>query len=686
MSDADKTNLLLLFDRPQEPVFVPKGDKKTSFDVPQSYLADRYKPIGVELFNRFGEESGEKIPVKEISLPNLGEILDLGRNENFSLFIPKHRKLAGRLIDIFLGMRNIDDLQSVAVYARDRVNPYLFNYALSVAILHRPDTQSLDLPSFIQSFPDKYVDSKVFARAREEANIVPAGSREPIEIPRDFTASDLEEEHRLAYFREDLGINLHHWHWHLVYPFEAAREIVNKNRRGELFYYMHQQIIARYNLERLCNKLNRVVRWTDWKAPIEEAYFPKLDSLVASRAWPARVSNQVIRNLNREVDQIKQDVDDLIRWRDRIYAAIHSGFAQDERGGQIELTENEGIDILGNMVESSILSPNRTFYGDMHNMGHVFISYIHDPDHRHLESFGVMGDSATAMRDPIFYRWHAYIDDLFQEYKATLPRYEVAQLNYPNVTVTEVQVSSQGGKPNVLNKFWQQSDVDLSRGMDFQPRGSVFARFTHMQHQPFQYTIKVNNQNDGQKMGTCRIFLGPKTDERGNPWLFRDQKHLFIELDKFVVTLKQGQNTITRNSSQSSVTIPFGRTFRNLDLNRPQGGDELSQFNFCGCGWPDHMLLPRGSPEGFQCQLFVMISNYENDRVNQNTDGLCNDAASYCGIKDKLYPDRRSMGYPFDRMPRNGVDTLQQFLTPNMLVQDCIIRFNNRVVRPGARN
>lgn len=74
-------------------------------------------------------------------------------------------------------MRSVDDLQSLAVYARDRVNPYLFNYCLSVAILHRPDTQHLDIPTFIQSFPDKYVDSKVFTRAREEATIVPDGSR-----------------------------------------------------------------------------------------------------------------------------------------------------------------------------------------------------------------------------------------------------------------------------------------------------------------------------------------------------------------------------------------------------------------------------------------------------------------------------------------------------------------------------
>lgn len=67
----------------------------------------------------------------------------------------------------------------------------------------------------------------------------------PIEIPRDYTASDLDEEHRVAYWREDIGINLHHWHWHLVYPFETDIRIVNKDRRGELFYYMHHQIQAR---------------------------------------------------------------------------------------------------------------------------------------------------------------------------------------------------------------------------------------------------------------------------------------------------------------------------------------------------------------------------------------------------------------------------------------------------------
>lgn len=72
----------------------------------------------------------------------------------------------------FTGVRNTEDLKSVAVYARDRVNPYLFNYALSVALLHRPDTRELDVPSFMTTFPDKFVDGTVLQQVREEAEIV----------------------------------------------------------------------------------------------------------------------------------------------------------------------------------------------------------------------------------------------------------------------------------------------------------------------------------------------------------------------------------------------------------------------------------------------------------------------------------------------------------------------------------
>lgn len=75
------------------------------------------------------------------------------------------------------GMRTIEDLLSLAAYCRDRVNAQMFVYSLSVAILHRSDTKHLPIPQLTEVFPDKYIDSSVFHRAKEEAHVVPAGQR-----------------------------------------------------------------------------------------------------------------------------------------------------------------------------------------------------------------------------------------------------------------------------------------------------------------------------------------------------------------------------------------------------------------------------------------------------------------------------------------------------------------------------
>lgn len=89
--------------------------------------------------------------------------------------------------------------------------------------------------------------------------------------------------------------------------------------------------MARYNFERFSNNLSRVVRYNNFREPIAEAYFPKMDSLVASRAWPARASNTRISDLNRELDQIRYDVRDLEQWVSRFVEACHQGYVQDVR-------------------------------------------------------------------------------------------------------------------------------------------------------------------------------------------------------------------------------------------------------------------------------------------------------------------------------------------------------------------
>lgn len=172
-------------------------------------------------------------------------------------------------------------------------------------------------------------------------------------------------------------------------------------------------------------------------------------------------------------------------------------------------------------------------------MGHNLIASIHDPDHRHMEEFGVIGHNMTAMRDPVFYRWHTYINNIFSKFKRLLPPYSEQELSFADINLREIKVrTSTLEEPNHFETFWQNSEVDLAAGLDFTADSGLHASYTHLQHAPFEYSFVIENKCEHVKNGTCRIFLCPKTDERGKPLKLEEQRLLAIELDKFTVKRK----------------------------------------------------------------------------------------------------------------------------------------------------
>lgn len=80
--------------------------------------------------------------------------------------------------------------------------------------------------------------------------------------------------------------------------------------------------------------------------------------------------------------------------------------------------------------------------------------------------------------------------------------------------------------------------MELSRGLDFTPRGSTMVRVQHLNHDNFSYSISVNNMLNREVTGTVRIFIAPKYDENGRNLSFNDQRKLMIEMDKFTVKRK----------------------------------------------------------------------------------------------------------------------------------------------------
>ena len=66
-----------------------------------------------------------------------------------------------------------------------------------------------------------------------------------------------------------------------------------------------------------------------------------------------------------------------------------------------------------------------------------------------------MDDTATAIRDPIFFRWHKFIDDLFVRHKNKLTPYSADDLSFNPVCLEEIYV--QVNKKNKQRKKQKQN-------------------------------------------------------------------------------------------------------------------------------------------------------------------------------------------------------------------------------------
>ena len=87
-----------------------------------------------------------------------------------------------------------------------------------------------------------------------------------------------------------------------------------QDRQGELFFYMHQQMLARYDAERRALGFGPVVPFADYREPIGEGY-------------EDRPSGQALRDVDRQ-DTGLLSLDDLESQRDRLLAAVTAGAAR----------------------------------------------------------------------------------------------------------------------------------------------------------------------------------------------------------------------------------------------------------------------------------------------------------------------------------------------------------------------
>jgi len=574
------------------------------------------------------------------------------KNYKDEKFLAKVRELVPLLFEVM--KRVIVHLDQVTIF-----DPALVKYAFNVFINNHPAAIFLDL--------------KTPSLKRLSSVLLLPGQPLPLNGP----------ESKMDWYREDPAISEHHHHWHSIFvtngipdpKFPNANFAYTKDRQGELFVWMHKQMLARYDAERVAVGLDPVVLLKDYKNPIREGYLP----------------NKFLLNYN-EKSEIK-DLQDKYDYR-LPNSSIDPGSTKMVDGwlSAINKSIDDGVfyndpDKLGRTIDPDRMNPDlfedkewKDKYGIFHAMGHVFIAAIvgnqqvidalkKNPDVGKAVPSGLIGNVSIAAKDPAFYRWHRLVDETFNRaFESMNPR---VFSDAPNVEIKPcdlrfvfkdelVKVCPSGEKDrwqDYAEKNYAQikyTDVLQTKMVPRNlrtPDGSI--QIEHLFPREFYYIFKVTNKTtrDGfnpstqklepiatEKLVTLRVFIVPEV-------LAHDRKQ-WIEMDKFKVKLnKSGETIISRAAELSSVIRkPAQKVFDDTP------GDDFDN-DYCGCGWPYHLLLPRGTRDGMKFKLFVFISDWNVDKV---PDGTEEGSLSMCGRKianerPALYPDARDMGYPFDR-------------------------------------
>merc|ERR1719370_325515 len=564
----------------------------------------------------------------------------------FSLFNTKHREDALMLFEVFINCKNWDPcVRNNAAYFRERMNEGVFIYAAYVGVTHHPLAKGIILPALYEVTPHMFTNSEVINQAYTAQM-----TQTPGKFTMGYTGSQKNPEQRVAYFGEDIGMNVHHVTWHMDNPFWwEDRFGYNIDRKGELFFWAHHQLTARFDAERLSNNLN-LVDELYWDRPIYEGFAPHTTYKYGGE-FPARPDNIQFE----DVDGVAR-IRDLMIWEDRIRDAIAHGYVTAEDGSSIDILNDKGIDILGDLIESSSYSVNKYYYGALHNTAHIVLGRQGDPHGKFKQPPGVMEHFETATRDPSFFRLHKYMNNIFKEFKDRLSPYTYDELNFEGVTISDVHIEGS------LETYFEDFEFSLLNAVDDTEEIAdvdISAVVKRLNHKPFSFVLNVQNDNAEQVDASGRLYLCPRRDNNGVGYHPNVGRWGCIEMDKFWVHLAPGANTIVRKSSESAVTVPdlpsFAHMMKTTDAAVAANAESSGLENLSrNCGIPDRLLLPKGKEEGLEMVLMAFISDGSTDHtdtfeVDEHYDGT----HAHCGIHGQKYPDKRPMGFPIDRQILN---------------------------------
>ncbi|KAK2586862.1 hypothetical protein KPH14_009800 [Odynerus spinipes] len=581
----------------------------------------------------------------------------LPRGEVFSVYYPKLLKESVALYRLFYYAKDFDVFYKTALWARVYINEGQFVCAFYNAVIRRPDTVYIQLPPIYEMYPYAFFNTEVIEKAHHAKTFGKLDSKKsagydtyiiPANYSGWYTTYEYDQESKLNYFTEDIGLNLYYFYFRQEFPFWLKGEEYDFPKyRGEEYLYGHKQLMSRYYLERLSNDLGKVEDF-DWNRNFYPGYYPTM-AYHNGLPFPQRPHWSMFPYYKYKY--IK-DVHDM---ESRLTGAIDSGYIVDTYGKLVNIYTPEGLNILGNLIEGNQDSYNYDFYGSIDNFARKILGYNLDPVTPYHVIPSALETFATSMRDPAFYRLYKRISYYYYKYKMHQKPYVKDEIVYPGLKVESFAVDK-------LITYFDQFDTSLNNGLMVESQQEaesyvIKARQYRLNHKPFTFHITINAEKNTK--AAIRIFLGPKYDVHHKLLNFEDNTRYFYEIDNWILDLNAGINKIDRSSKDCFFLSPdpepsevfYRKIEKSLD------GSETLKYNERLYGFPERLLLPKGRKEGFPLQLFIYVSPVTSDPIPYTS-----------RIFGNYKFDNKPFGFPLDRPV---VDF--HYDGPNMLLRDIFI-------------
>ncbi|XP_038222423.1 basic juvenile hormone-suppressible protein 2-like [Zerene cesonia] len=607
----------------------------------------------------------------------------LPRGEVFTLHVDRQLKEVVNMFHMLYYAKHFDTFIKTACWMRMYLNEGMFVYALTVAVRHRDDCKGIVLPPPYEIYPYYFVRADVIQKAyllKMKKGILDGSLSHFYGIKKtdkdvyiiDENVFDkrvnMNDEDRLRYFTEDIGLNTYYYYFHVDYPFWMKDDTFNTkfvNRRWEMTMYVYQQILARYYLERLSNGLGDIPILS-WNRPIRKGYWPWL-MMHNGAHFPTRFDDHIIvQNNNIGFTNLVENYEQIIN------EAIIKGFIE-INGIRYDLKKADDVEKLGKLIYGAVDRIDvKTDHIEAYRYMLIMMKSIIGLNTWFTDKYfvvpTVLDIYQTALRDPVFYQLQKRLSYSFLLFKMRLPSYTHEDVYFPGVKIENVVV-------NKLLTYFDDYLMDMTNAVilnEDELRKSksdmtFLVRKRRLNHQQFKVSFDVVSD----KTADCivRIFLGPKEDHLGRLIDINQNRYNFVELDTFYYKLNTGKNTIVRDSKDMHNVV--GDRMRTKDLwNKLNGVTDFRDMYFKDLknyhtGFPTRLILPKGRVGGMDMLLYIIVTPLRLvDNVDMNIFETYR-KDNFVDFRSTVLLDRMPLGFPFDR-----VIDVSKFFTPNMKFVD----------------